>query len=105
MWYVVGVEVPEPMKLSFGLGYDGPVKAWFDGKEIGADPDGVNPCMPWKTRCKALQVAPGKHELLVALGTNNACAWGVMLGVERVDVPLAILRKRDLSLYSMPRIG
>lgn len=105
VWYVVGVEAPEEMKLAFGLGYDGPVKAWFDGREIAADPCGINPCVPWKTRSRVVAAAPGKHELIVALGTNGGGAWGVMLGVERVDVPQAVLRRRDPSLYAMPRIG
>ncbi len=104
VWYVVDVEVPEAMKLAFGFGYDGPVKAWFDGREICADPNGINPCVPWKSRGSAMQVAPGKHELLVALGTNNAGAWGVMLSVERADVSQAVLRKRDPSLYKMPKL-
>ncbi|MGI6494485.1 MAG: sialate O-acetylesterase [Kiritimatiellia bacterium] len=105
VWFVVPLDVPEAMKLAFGLGYDGPVKAWLDGREIGADPDGVNPCVPWKTRSKALPVSKGRHELLVALGTNRAGAWGVMLSIERADVPPAVLRKRDPSLYRMPAVA
>ena len=105
VWYTVKVDVPEEMKLAFGLGYDGPVKAWFDGAEIGADPNGINPCTPWKTRGKVVTAKPGSHELLVALGTNNAGAWGVMLAVERADVSQATLRKGDPSLYKMPVLG
>lgn len=105
VWFVVPVVAPEEMKLAFGLGYDGPVKAWLDGEEIAADPAGINPCVPWKTRTKALRVSAGKHELLVALGTNNAGAWGVMLDVERADVSLSVLRRGDPSLYAMPAVG
>ena len=33
------------MKVEVSIGYDGPVKVWFDGKEIYCDPDGINPAI------------------------------------------------------------
>jgi hypothetical protein len=72
------------MSLNLLLGYDGPVKVWCDGEQILHDPDGTNPAeidataTPFKAR-------RGRHELLIALGTNGGKAWGIYLRLERTD--------------------
>ena len=40
--------------------------------------------------------------LVVALGTNRGLAWGIMVQAERLDVPAAVLKRNDASLYRMP---
>ena len=66
------------MKLKLELGYDGPVKAWLDGKKILHDPKGTNPAMPDDA---VIDISPkaGEHELVVSLGSNFGKAWGIFL--------------------------
>jgi len=73
------------MDLDLLLGYDGPVKAWFDGRMVFHDPNGTNPATASKG-VVPLKAISGEHRLLVALGTNNANAWGIFARVERKDV-------------------
>ena len=74
------------MRLALILGYDGPVKAWVDGKRLLHDPDGTNPASPEKMSAR-FRAAEGEHEIVVALGTNHGAAWGVFLRLERIGVP------------------
>jgi hypothetical protein len=90
------------MKLAICLGYDGPVKAWIDGKEVFHDPEGTNPA--WEDRGKAeIPAAPGSHEVLVALGSNKNNAWGIYLRFERLDVTKAQLKAGPGS-YVLPTV-
>ncbi|MCE9589755.1 MAG: sialate O-acetylesterase [Planctomycetes bacterium] len=94
-------EAPEEMKLSVVLGYDGPVKLWVDGKELWHDPHGTNPA--WEDRAKApCNVKAGTHEIVVALASNEAKAWGIFLRLERTDISKALIKKGP-SAYVMPR--
>ncbi len=103
VYYAIPWRCEEPMRLALGLGYDGPIKAWLDGEQVAHDPDGINPCLPGKRRV-VRALGAGVHELLVALGTNQGRAWGIMVDLERLDVPARILRTGDRSLYRMPVI-
>ena len=73
-----------PMRLAVCLGYDGPVKAWFDGRQIFLDPDGFNPASPEKAVIP-LTVEKGEHEVRVALEANGGEAWGIYLRFQRLD--------------------
>ena len=99
------LEVPQAMKLKLCLGYDGPVKAWIDGKEVFHDPKGTNPA--WEDRAKVpFDPAPGTHDVLVALGSNQCNAWGIFLRFERLDVTKKqIAQKRRLFLKVCLRCG
>lgn len=101
VYYVVRFSCTEAMKLALSLGYDGPMKAWLDRAPLADDPTGVNPCVLGK-RTPVVTAAAGRHELVVALGTNHGRAWGIMVQIERLDVPRAVLRRGDPSLYRMP---
>ena len=101
VYFVIRYRCPEAMKLVISLGYDGPIKAWQDRRLLAADPAGVNPCYLDKRRAR-VSAAAGTHELVVALGTNGGRAWGIMVQFERLDVPRAILKRRDPSLYRVP---
>jgi hypothetical protein len=92
----------EAMPLTLLLGYDGPVKAWVDGKLLIADPNGVNPATLEKGKAR-FQAAAGEHEVVVALGTNGGAAWGIFLRFERVGMTRKQLLKGPES-YIMPEI-
>ncbi|MCX7805776.1 MAG: hypothetical protein N3A38_11385, partial [Planctomycetota bacterium] len=91
VFYGVRFRVPSRMKLAALLGYDGPVKAWLDGKEVFYDPNGTNPAKPDAARIP-FDGKPGTHELLVALDSNGGRAWGIFLRFERTDAALKALR-------------
>ena len=102
LYFVCAFDCSEPMRLAALVGYDGPVKAWIDGKQIVCDPKGTNPATPEKGR-KVFAAKAGKHEIVVALGTNHGKAWGVFVSFERLDVPARLLKKGP-EAYVMPRI-
>lgn len=101
VYYAFKFSCPEPMNLALSLGYDGPVKAWVDGKQIFHDPNGINPATPAKGMAK-FSAAEGTHEIVVALGTNNGAAWGIFVKLERLDVKKSQLIKGKDS-YAMPK--
>lgn len=90
----------EAMKLKLLLGYDGPVKAWIDGKAVATDPNGTNPANPEQIKA-AFSVSKGSHEIVVALDTNKGAAWGIFLQLERRDVPARLLKK-GIGAYTLP---
>ena len=90
------------MKLALILGYDGPVKAWVDGKQLVHDPNGVNPATPEKSTVK-FKAEAGEHEVIVALGTNRGAAWGIFLRFERLGLTKTQLVKGS-GYYTMPEI-
>lgn len=92
----------EAMPLALVLGYDGPVKAWMDGKLLFQDPNGINPAAPDKGTAR-FKAAMGEHEVIVAQGTNHGVAWGIFLRLERCGVSPKQLLKGPES-YLMPEI-
>jgi alpha-galactosidase len=76
---------PTDMKLTAFLGYDGPVKAWLNGREVFADPKGTNPARPDAGKI-SFPARKGPHEFLVALDSNGGQAWGIFLRFERTDL-------------------
>ncbi len=78
VYFAVGLDCPERMKLIAGLGYDGPVKVWIDRRLRFYDPRGTNPANADKARIP-FSAAAGRHEILIALGSNHGKAWGVCL--------------------------
>jgi|GEM_PF-6439590 len=89
---------PAPMDVLAGLGYDGPVKVWFDGDEVFRDPAGARPMGTDKAQIP-LPRGAGAHELTVALGSDRGRAWGMRLRFRRVDVSDADLRS---GAYELP---
>jgi hypothetical protein len=92
----------EAMPLALILGYDGPVKAWINGKLLFHDPNGINPATTAKATAR-FSATKGRHEVVIALGTNNGAAWGVYLRLERCGVSRQKLLKGANS-YAMPEI-
>lgn len=102
VYYDCKFSCSENMRLELLLGYDGPVKAWIDGKQVLHDPNGINPATPSKVKA-GFTASAGVHELLVALGTNNGAAWGIFARLERLDLKKSlILQGKDN--YAMPVI-
>jgi len=62
------------------LGYDGPVRAWVNGREVFAGP-GTNPALPDQVAVYA-DVQEGPNTLLIALDSHHGKAWGVYARVE-----------------------
>jgi hypothetical protein len=67
------------------------------------DPNGTNPAQKDVKRI-AMPGQPGKHEIVVALGSNQGKAWGVFLRFERHDVPRK-LRESSPAQYAMPSVA
>ena len=97
VYYACRFTCPSAMRLALLLGYDGPVKAWVDGREVAHDPDGVNPATPSKCNVP-FKAAAGAHEIVVALGTNHSAAWGIFLRIERLGIPLSRLVRRPETI-------
>lgn len=85
-WFVGTLECAEPMRLRAWLGYDGPVKMWVDGKLRFHDPKGTNPAGKDAVNVP-LSVGPGRHPVVLALGSNEGRAWGLYLRFERCGLP------------------
>lgn len=102
VYYACRFSCKEPMRLRVILGYDGPVKAWADGRQVFHDPNGINPARAEKGMA-AFDADAGSHELVIALGTNHAKAWGIFLRLERLDVPQRRV-ERGPGHYEMPAI-
>jgi sialate O-acetylesterase len=92
------LDCPEKMRLGIGLGYDGPVKLWLDRKLRFFDPEGTNPAIVDK-KVIPFQARAGRHEILVALGSNNGKAWGIWLRFLR-----RVSRRRAWALVAMPKV-
>ena len=90
----------ESMNLELRLGYDGPIKAWLDGRQILHDPNGTNPGLPDKAVIP-WKAAKGKHELIIAIGSNNGKAWGIFARFRRKDVSRRRL-KLGPAYYKLP---
>lgn len=85
------LELSEPMKLEFLMGYDGPFRLWLDGAPFFTDMAGTNPCSPDES-ARRTRLAAGFHDIVVGMDLNDGLAWGFMLRFVRVDVTAAQLR-------------
>ena len=74
------------MKLAALLGYDGPMKVWVDGKLKFHDPEGIEPAPCRARRRSKFTAGRGRHEVLIALGSNRGAAWGICLAFERLEL-------------------
>ena len=100
IYFVTTFNCASEMRLNLVLGYDGPVKAWVNGRKVFHDPSGTNPATPQKG-VGAFKAKAGDHELVVALGTNSGNAWGIYVRLERLGVSAKALR--DVT-YELPSI-
>lgn len=103
IYFRLPIALDQPMKLRALLGYDGPTKAFCDGREVFFDPNGTNPAIMDQAAIDLGELAAGEHELLVAMGSNGGAAWGIFLRLERMGLTVARIRK-GLSESDMPRM-
>ncbi|MEI6971357.1 MAG: sialate O-acetylesterase [bacterium] len=102
LYYACAFDCREAMKLSVLLGYDGPVRVWIDGRPVYHDPHGTNPAIA-DAHPIAYQATAGRHEVLVALGTNHDAAWGIFLRIERLGLSRAAV-KAGPGTWGMPTV-
>ena len=92
------LQLEEPMKLEFLMGYDGPFRLWLDEKALFTNMKGINPCLPDESK-KAVALAPGRHVIHVGMDLNGGQAWGFFLRLVRKDMPQERIR---LGEYTKP---
>jgi sialate O-acetylesterase len=85
------LELEEPMKLRFLMGYDGPFRLWLNEELFFQDLKGTNPALP-DARKKSVSLPAGRHRLTVAMDTNEGMAWGFFLRFVREGVSPAQLK-------------
>ena len=102
VFFAIRFSCKEAMPLALVLGYDGPVKAWVDGREIFCDPAGTNPATD-EDAIARFRAGVGGHEAVIALGTNLGLAWGIFLRIERFGLPRKQLLNEPGS-HQMPEI-
>ena len=103
-FFVCTISLPEPMRLEFLTGYDGPFALWVDGRRFFLDECGVNPAVADSSK-KPVSLAAGRHELRVAMDVNNGAAWGFFLRFRRLDLTRKQIASRDYARpdYLLPR--
>ena len=92
------LELEEPMKLRFLLGYDGPFRLWVNEKPFYQDLKGTNPALADQKK-KSIALPAGRHRVTVAMDTNGGLAWGFFLRFVREDVSPTQLKD---SSYKKP---
>jgi sialate O-acetylesterase len=98
VYYAAGLDLPEPMKLQFLMGYDGPFRVWLDGKPFFQDLNGINPARIDESQ-KTVNLTAGAHRINVAMDINHGQAWGFFFRFARADINLAKIRAKD---YAVP---
>lgn len=91
----------QAMKLAALAGPDGPMKIWVDGRQVAHYPQGTNPAVADTVKSSLFNVKAGRHEVLIALGTNKGKAWGLFLRLHRLDLTSRQLRA-DPDTWVMP---
>jgi sialate O-acetylesterase len=86
------IELSEPMKLVFLMGYDGPFRLWLDGKPFFDAVHGANPCLP-DEGSKIAALKAGIHQITIGMDTNGGRTWGFFLRFRRLDISSESLRK------------
>jgi hypothetical protein len=84
-FFACALELREPMRLRFLMGYDGPFRLWVNGKTLFEDLSGANPCYADQGD-KKISLAAGTHRITVAMDIDEGRAWGFMLRFIRDDV-------------------
>ncbi|MBN2301276.1 MAG: sialate O-acetylesterase [Lentisphaerae bacterium] len=90
VYFSCHIKCAQHMQLAVCLGYDGPVKLWIDKHEAYYDPNGVNPSEMDKAKIP-FKAKKGRHEIMLALGTNKKNARGIFLRFERLGLSKKIL--------------
>ena len=97
VFHLCRIRCAEDMRLALLLGCDGPVKAWVDGIQVYHDPKGRNPALA-DSKSAPFNAPAGEHTVVVALGTNQARAWGLFMRFERRDVSLKAAQQKPVAM-------
>lgn len=106
VWFRYRFSAIEPMKLSLLFSYDGPVKVFLDQRAVFTDPHGCEPIGVDEQNIP-VTVRAGKHELMIALGSNKGTALGISLRIARMDRKMtdpADKRKLPEPIYNGPAV-
>jgi hypothetical protein len=96
-YFSAQIELPEPMRLQFRIGYDAPIRLWLDDALFFEDLAGTNPAVVDKSG-KTGAVPTGRHRITVAMDINGGLAWGFYLRFRRVDLTAAQVKKGGYAL-------
>ena len=95
------LELGEPMKLQFLMGYDGPFRLWVNARPLFTNMHGTNPCFADES-AKVISLPAGSHDITVGMDLNDGRAWGFFLRFVRRDVSKTRLLSGD---YAKPSYG
>jgi sialate O-acetylesterase len=90
-YFQAKLNLEEPMKLQFLMGYDGPFKLWLNGETFFTDMEGINPCLPDKAQ-KVVELDRGAHDVRVGMDLADGKSWGFLLRFRRLDVARGKIR-------------
>jgi hypothetical protein len=82
------LNLSEPMKLEFLMGYDGPFRLWLDGKNFFTNMAGANPCFADES-AKTVALSAGDHDIHIGMDLAEGSSWGFFLRFARKDVTRA----------------
>ncbi|MDD5263139.1 MAG: sialate O-acetylesterase, partial [Methylacidiphilales bacterium] len=100
-YFAARLELSEPMRLNFLMGYDGPFRLWIDGKSHFINMNGTNPCFADESN-KPASLSAGTHLIQVGMDLNHGGAWGFFLRFIRKDVTPAQVKS---GVYAKPVYG
>ena len=96
------LQLSEPMKIEFIMGYDGPFRLWLDGKPFFKNMAGINPCFPDES-ARTASLDAGPHDIHVGMDLNDGQAWGFFLRLTRKDLTKEQIRTGEFikPVYSV----
>ena len=80
LYFVKDIDIGPVDEITLHLGYDGPVKVWWNKEVVFAGP-GTNPAREDMTSVR-IRTKHGRNRLAVALDTNGGKAWGIFARYE-----------------------
>ena len=95
-YFLTHIDAAEDMKIEFRLGYDGPFRVWIDGEPFFTDLKGTNPALQDES-LKIIDLAKGRHEIIVGMDLNKGAAWGFFFRLARKDVTPAQIKARQYT--------
>ena len=99
-YFTSTIQIDEPMKVLFLMGYDGPFRLWLDGKLHFEDLAGTNPCFADQSE-KRIALSSGPHRITVGMDLDGGKAWGFFLRFIRTDVSARRIASGDYAGWRM----
>ncbi len=76
VYFVCRLVCSKSAHINLGVGYDGPVKIWVNGRAVYCDHKGANPAGVDKALIP-FRAGKGRHTVVFALASNHGRAWGI----------------------------